>query len=87
MDRDLYYQYVDERVFPTTHAFEQLRIKKYEPNGLDQFDTHVDVVDHDSAKRYLSFMWYLNDVDVGGNPGVIISLFSRLVNTMSLSLP
>jgi prolyl 4-hydroxylase len=64
--RDLYYEYVDERVFPTSHAFEQLRIKKYEPNGVDQFDTHVDVIDYDSAKRYLSFMWYLNDVNDGG---------------------
>ena len=26
------------------------------------FDTHVDVQDHASARRFLSFMWYLNDV-------------------------
>ncbi len=64
--RDLYYEYIDDRVFPTSHAFEQLRLKKYQPNGIDKFDTHVDVVDHDSAKRYLSFMWYLNDVVDGG---------------------
>ena len=64
--RDLYYEYIDERVFPETHTLEQLRIKKYNPDGVDQFDTHVDVTDHDSSKRYLSFMWYLNDVDLGG---------------------
>lgn len=64
--RDLYYECIDERVFPDTHTLEQLRIKRYNPDGIDQFDTHVDVTDHDSAKRYLSFMWYLNDVEVGG---------------------
>ena len=30
------------------------------------FDTHVDVQDYASARRFLSFMWYLNDVDSGG---------------------
>lgn len=65
--RDKYYEFVDKRVFPDQHQFEQFRIKKYNPNGTDMFDTHVDVQDHASARRYLSFMWYLNDVDKGGN--------------------
>lgn len=65
--RDLYYEYVDKRVFPADHAFEQFRIKKYNPGGEDRFDTHVDVADHDSSRRFLSFLWYLNDVDLGGN--------------------
>jgi len=30
------------------------------------FDTHVDVTDHESSRRFLSFLFYLNDVDVGG---------------------
>ena len=64
--RDKYYEFVDERVFPKEHALEQFRIKKYEPNGIDQFDTHVDVIDHASSRRFLSFMWYLNDVESGG---------------------
>jgi hypothetical protein len=64
--RDKYYEFVDERVFPKEHALEQFRIKKYEPNGIDQFDTHVDVIDHASSRRFLSFMWYLNDVKSGG---------------------
>lgn len=65
--RDLYYEFVDKRVFPNEHAFEQFRIKKYNPDGEDRFDTHVDVVDHDSSRRFLSFLWYLNDVDLGGS--------------------
>jgi hypothetical protein len=64
--RDIYYQFIDGRVFPQEHAFEQFRIKKYNSDGIDQFDTHVDVLDHQSAKRYLSFTWYLNDVNEGG---------------------
>ena len=64
--RDKYYEFVDKRVFPEEHALEQFRIKKYEPNDVDQFDTHVDVVDYGTARRFLSFMWYLNDVESGG---------------------
>jgi hypothetical protein len=64
--RDKYYEFVDNRVFPEEHSLEQFRIKKYEPDGVDQFDTHVDVVDYGTARRFLSFMWYLNDVESGG---------------------
>ena len=65
--RDIYYKFIDARVFPEEHAFEQFRIKKYNSDGIDQFDTHVDVINHQSAKRYLSFTWYLNDVFDGGS--------------------
>ena len=64
--RDKYYEYIDHRVFPEEHALEQFRIKKYNPGGDDRFDTHVDVINYDSARRFLSFMWYLNDVETGG---------------------
>jgi len=65
--KDDYYEFIDSRVFPEHHALEQFRIKKYNSDGLDQFDTHVDILNHDSAKRFLAFLWYLNDVDDGGN--------------------
>ena len=65
--RDKYYEFVDKRVFPEEHALEQFRIKRYNPGGDDWFDTHVDVTSHESARRFLSFMWYLNDVETGGN--------------------
>jgi prolyl 4-hydroxylase len=64
--RNLYYEFVDERVFPDKHNFEYYRIKKYRNNGEDLFDTHVDVRNHESARRFLSFMFYLNDVEKGG---------------------
>jgi hypothetical protein len=64
--RNLYYEFIDKRCFPQNHAFEQYRIKKYNNDGIDGFDTHVDIVDYDTARRFLSFMWYLNDVHVGG---------------------
>lgn len=51
---------------PTRVVFEQLRIKKYEPGTEDQFELHTDVQDHMSAKRYLSFLVYLNDDFTGG---------------------
>lgn len=64
--RNNYYEFVDKRVFPEEHALEQFRIKKYNSGGDDRFDTHVDVVDHETARRFLSYMWYLNDVEIGG---------------------
>ena len=47
--------------FPEKIYFEELRIKKYEPGTEDQFALHTDVQDHQSAKRYLAFLIYLND--------------------------
>jgi len=64
--KEKYYEFVDGRVFPQEHAFEQFRIKKYKNDGTDYFDTHVDVIDHATARRFLSFFWYLNDVNEGG---------------------
>jgi len=61
-----YYKYIDKRCFPEKNAFEQFRIKRYLNDDNDFFDTHVDVTDHESSRRFLSFFWYLNDVDEGG---------------------
>lgn len=64
--RNKYYKFIDDRCFPAEHDVEYFRIKKYKNDGNDMFDTHVDVTDYSNAKRYLSFMWYLNDVTEGG---------------------
>lgn len=64
--RNKYYEFVDKRCFPEEHNFEQFRIKRYVPNSNEAFDTHVDVADYESARRFLSFFWYLNDVTDGG---------------------
>ena len=55
--------------FPPVIDMENIRIKKYMPNDEDQFKVHVDVVRSmgDSAKRFLVFILYLNDVEDGGH--------------------
>ena len=52
--------------FPGKYEFEEYRIKKYENNGYDRFKDHVDVFDHESARRFLVGFLYLNDVEEGG---------------------
>jgi len=61
--RDEYYELYDKRVFPTSHAFEQFKIQCF--NVEDESTTQVDVEDYSSARRFLCFMWYLNDNDAG----------------------
>ena len=51
-------------LLPSKYGFEELRIKKYDVG--DSFDTHVDVSDHESARRWLAFLVYLNDNFTGG---------------------
>ena len=52
--------------WPNKFGFEQIRFKKYEDNDEDEFKTHVDVTDYNSARRFLVFFMYLNNND-GGN--------------------
>lgn len=52
--------------FPEQYAFEQVRLKKYSADLQDEFKEHVDVGDHASAKRFLVFFLYLNEVKQGG---------------------
>ena len=51
---------------PENLYFEHIRIKRYISEDKDEFDTHVDVGHSINEGRYLSFMWYLNDVNDGG---------------------
>ena len=50
--------------WPEQTGFEQIRFKKYEPD-TDEFKTHVDVTDYNSARRFLVFFMYLNNNDKG----------------------
>lgn len=63
--RDEYYETYNRSVFPENHAFEQFKIKRYDP--IDEFGnyTHVDVLDHETSRRYLSFLWFLSDNEAG----------------------
>ena len=59
--------------WPTSHGFEQFRMKRYGNNDYDRFDPHVDVRDYASARRFLVFFWYLNDVEKGGETSFYFS--------------
>ena len=54
-----------DRFFPGKYRFEEFRIKRY--NDKDCFKQHVDVGDSNSAKRFLAFLFYLNDDFDGGS--------------------
>ena len=53
-------------VFPKWYGIERFRIKRYNTGMNEAFDTHVDSMNLLSCPRFLSFLWYLNDVDEGG---------------------
>jgi len=57
---------VQDFMFPPRYGYEQFRVKFYKNDGEDRFDLHTDVGDHNSARRFLAFFLYLNDVEVGG---------------------
>lgn len=52
--------------YPKTYGFEAFRMKRYLPNGRDEFALHTDVGSYASARRFVAFLFYLNDVAEGG---------------------
>ena len=54
------------RFFPQRFGMEEFRIKCYN-EGEDCFSPHVDVGDLNSSRRFLAFLFYLNDDFEGGN--------------------
>lgn len=63
--RDVYYEMVDSNVFPEAHAFEHFKIQKFQANSEEHFFTKVDVKDYSSARRFLGFIWFLNENPAG----------------------
>jgi len=57
---------VEPEMWPKKFGFEAIRMKRYLANDYDRFDPHVDVLDYDSARRFLAFFVYLNDVPIAG---------------------
>ena len=57
---------IQPKQWPTTYGYEAIRIKRYLDNDYDRFDSHVDVMNSETSKRFLAFFVYLNDVDEGG---------------------
>ena len=56
---------VHEKALPEKSTWEELRIKRYRA-GIGNFLDHVDAGDSISARRFLVFFVYLNDVTEGG---------------------
>ena len=52
--------------WPPTYGYEAIRMKRYFNNDYDRFDQHVDVLNHETARRFLAFFIYMNDVEEGG---------------------
>ena len=57
---------IKNKQWPQSYGYEAIRMKRYLPNDYDRFDPHVDVLNYETARRFLTFFIYLNDVDEGG---------------------
>jgi len=62
-----------DKMWPEKYGYEAVRMKRYLANDYDRFDPHVDVMNHETARRFLAFFIYLNDVEKGGE-----TIFLRL---------
>ena len=61
-----YMKQVDcERYWPRQNSLEQVKMNKYQHKTADRFDRHIDVGDYNSARRFLTYHMYLNDVEGG----------------------
>ena len=59
----LYKKETKSHFLPELNALEELRIKRYLPNGEERFDEHVDVTDYPTSRRSVAFLFYLNTND------------------------
>ena len=57
---------IRDKQWPKEYGYEAIRMKRYLNNDSDRFDPHVDVLDHDTSRRFLAFFIYVNDVGEGG---------------------
>jgi len=76
---------LDARFWPVKFSFEHVRIKRYMPNGRDQFPLHVDVVNQAACRRFMTALIYLNapgggetvfptlDISVAPEPGKLLA--------------
>jgi prolyl 4-hydroxylase len=46
--------------WPATPLSEEIRLKRYLPNGRDNFPPHVDVMDQSTTNRFITAILYLN---------------------------
>ena len=46
--------------------FEEFKVKRYSPSGNECFPPHVDITHTGTMHRMVAVLWYLNDVETGG---------------------
>lgn len=64
---------------PNSPLFSNLTLKRYRAGQQEQFQLHFDSINH-VANRYLVLLWYLNDVEQGGEtrfPQLDVSIPAR----------
>ena len=64
---------------PNSPSISDLTLKRYRPGQEERFQLHFDAINH-VANRYLVLLWYLNDVDQGGEtrfPQLDVTVASR----------
>ncbi len=76
---------VNGRFWPPRFCFEQLRMKRYLPDGRDFFPLHVDVMGQVAARRFMTAFIYLNataggetvfpdlDISIAPEPGKLLA--------------
>ena len=74
-------------MFPEQFAFEAFRLKRYMPNDVDEYNDHVDVGNHSSARRFLVFFLYLNDNEGGSTDFPQFNLSVKPVTGKMLMFP
>ena len=52
---------IEPVMWPQKYSFESFRMKRYIPDGTDQFGPHVDAKNIETCKRFLVFFCYLTD--------------------------
>ena len=53
-------------LWPENWSYESIKFKKYDHTKEEYFKEHVDVDDNRSCVRFLTSLWFLNDIEYGG---------------------
>ena len=51
---------IRNKQWPTEYGYEAIRMKRYLNNDSDRFDPHVDVLNSETSRRFLSFFIFFN---------------------------
>ena len=57
---------INDLMINPDHDWEDIRMKRYSADRKEEFSPHNDTWDLATARRFIVYFWYLNDVEVGG---------------------